>query len=54
MVKGINAAVAEAYHNLPYFIIFMQEYPLDLVAVDGHLHSDNPARVEEQQKVYGH
>jgi phenylpyruvate tautomerase PptA (4-oxalocrotonate tautomerase family) len=53
MVKGINAAVAEAYNNLPYFIIFMQEYPLDLVAVDGNLHSDNPARVEEQQKVYG-
>lgn len=54
MVKGINAAVAAAYDNLPAFIIFIQEYPLELVAVDGNLHADNQERVEEQQKVYGH
>lgn len=54
MVKGINAAVAEAYDNLPSFIIFIQEYPLELVAVDGNMHADNRMRVEEQQKVYGH
>jgi hypothetical protein len=53
MVKGINAAVAEAYEHLPAFIIFIQEYPLDLVALDGHLHADNHQRVEEQRKVYG-
>lgn len=53
MVKGINAAVAEAYNNLPSFMIFIQEYPLDLVALDGNLHSDNQQRVEEQNKVYG-
>jgi phenylpyruvate tautomerase PptA (4-oxalocrotonate tautomerase family) len=53
MVKGINAAVAEAYDNLPAFIIFIQEYPLELVAVDGKLHSDNQQRVEEQKEVYG-
>jgi phenylpyruvate tautomerase PptA (4-oxalocrotonate tautomerase family) len=53
MVKGINAAVAEAYNNLPSFMIFIQEYPLELVALDGNLHSDNQQRVEEQNKVYG-
>jgi phenylpyruvate tautomerase PptA (4-oxalocrotonate tautomerase family) len=53
MVKGINAAVAEAYSNLPSFMIFIQEYPLELVALDGNLHSDNQQRVEEQNKVYG-
>ena len=53
MVKGINAAVAEAYNNLPEFIIFIQEHPLELVAVNGNLHSDNRERVEEQGKVYG-
>jgi hypothetical protein len=53
MVKRINAAVAEAYNNLPSFIIFIQEHPLELVALDGNLHSDNRERVEEQDKVYG-
>jgi phenylpyruvate tautomerase PptA (4-oxalocrotonate tautomerase family) len=52
MVKGINAAVAEAY-NLPDFMIFMHEYPLQMVAHNGNLHSDNRKRVEEQKKVYG-
>jgi phenylpyruvate tautomerase PptA (4-oxalocrotonate tautomerase family) len=53
MVKGINAAVAEAYNNLPAFIIFIQEYPLERVAVDGNLHADNHERVEAQKEVYG-
>ena len=52
MMKGINASVAETY-SLPKFMIFMHEYPLDLVALDGALHSDNKARVETQKKVYG-
>jgi phenylpyruvate tautomerase PptA (4-oxalocrotonate tautomerase family) len=51
MLREINAAVAEAYH-LPEFMIFIEEYPLDLVSVDGGLHSDNQQRVESQQKVY--
>ncbi len=51
MVKKINAAVSEAY-QLPKFMIFMQEYPLDLVSLDGRLHSDNMERVEAQRKVY--
>ena len=53
MMKGINAAVAEAYNDLPDFMIFMQEYPLELVAHNGNLHSDNLKRVDEQKKVYG-
>jgi phenylpyruvate tautomerase PptA (4-oxalocrotonate tautomerase family) len=52
MLKGINAAVAEAY-QLPKFMIFIHEYPLDMVSLDGCLHSDNQTRVEAQKKVYG-
>jgi hypothetical protein len=50
MMKGINAVVAEAYH-LSRFMIFMHEYPLDLVSLDGGLHPDNTARVEAQKKA---
>ena len=38
--------------ELPKFMIFMQEYPLDRVALDGGLHSDNKARVQTQKEVY--
>lgn len=51
MLKKINAAVDEAYH-LPEFMIFMHEYPLELVAHEGNLLADNQQRVEEQAKVY--
>jgi len=51
MLKRIAAAVVEAYH-LPKLMIFMHEYPLDLVALDGWLHSDDMARVETQKMVY--
>ena len=51
MLRKINDAIVEAYH-LPKFMIFMQEYPLDRVALDGGLHSDNEARVEAQKEVY--
>jgi hypothetical protein len=53
MLQGINAAVAEAYDNLPDFMIFMHEYPLDRVAHNGNLHSDNQQRVDEQRNIYG-
>jgi phenylpyruvate tautomerase PptA (4-oxalocrotonate tautomerase family) len=52
MLKGVNAMVAEAYH-LPKFMVFIHEYPLDMVSLDGGLHSDNQARVEAQKNVYG-
>ncbi len=51
MMREINSAVAEAY-SLPKFMIFMHEYPLDLVSLDGGLHADNQHRVEAQRKVY--
>jgi len=51
MMKGIHAAVSEAY-RLPKFMIYMHEYPLDLVALDGALHADNAQRVEAQKKAY--
>jgi phenylpyruvate tautomerase PptA (4-oxalocrotonate tautomerase family) len=52
MVKKINAAVAAAY-DLPDFIIFIQEHPLEYVAVNGYILADDQQRVEEQEKVYG-
>jgi hypothetical protein len=52
MLRGIDADVTNAYH-LPKFMIFINEYPLDLVALDGGLHSDNSQRVEAQQRIYG-
>jgi hypothetical protein len=51
MLRKINDAIVEAYH-LPKFMIFMQEYPLDRVALDDGLHSDNEARVQAQKGVY--
>ena len=52
MTSGINAAVAKAYRNLPDFMIFLQEYPLERVAHNGNIHADNQQRVAEQQKIY--
>ena len=52
MLRGIDTAVANAYH-LPDFIAFINEYPLDLVALNGGLHSDNAHRVEAQKRSYG-
>jgi hypothetical protein len=51
VLKRINEAVAAAY-QLPDFMIFMQEYPLDLVAHEGGLHADNQQRVEDQRQAY--
>ena len=53
MLTKINDAIVEAYH-LPKFMIFMQEYPLDRVALDGGLHSDNKAREQAQKEVCRH
>ncbi|HEY2695612.1 MAG TPA: hypothetical protein VGJ45_09095 [Pseudonocardiaceae bacterium] len=52
MLTKINAAMVDAYRPSK-FLIFIDEYPLDLVALDGVLHSDNRKRVEDQKKVYG-
>jgi hypothetical protein len=49
MSRKINDAIVEAYH-LPKFMIFMQGRPLDRVALDGGLHSDNKARVGSPER----
>jgi phenylpyruvate tautomerase PptA (4-oxalocrotonate tautomerase family) len=41
MVQRISAAVAEAYH-LTDVLIFLREYPLEMVSQDGGLQSENP------------
>lgn len=51
VMRKINTAVARAY-QLPDFMIFMQEYPLHLVAHEGGLLADDQQRVEDQTKAY--
>ncbi|GAB3426317.1 hypothetical protein [Flindersiella endophytica] len=51
MLKKISAAVAEAY-QLPWFITFLHEHSLDLVAVDGQILSDDQQRVQDQNEAY--
>jgi phenylpyruvate tautomerase PptA (4-oxalocrotonate tautomerase family) len=41
LVQRISAAVAAAYH-LPDVLIFLREYPLEMVSQDGGLQSENP------------
>lgn len=51
MLKKLNTAVAKAY-QLPWFITFLHEHPLDLVAVDGVVLADDQQRVEDQREAY--
>jgi hypothetical protein len=51
MLRKVNAAVAAAY-QLPDFMIFIHEHPLDVLAQDGGLLADNQQRVEEQSEAY--
>jgi hypothetical protein len=51
MLEKINAAVADAY-QLPEFITFLHEHPLELVAVNGRLLADDQQRVEDQREAY--
>lgn len=51
MLKKINTAVAKAY-QLPWFITFLHEHSLDLVAVDGVVLADDQQRVEDQRDAY--
>jgi hypothetical protein len=50
-LKKINAAVAKVY-PLPDFMIFLVEYPLELVAHQGRLLADDQQRVEDQREAY--
>ena len=45
MVQRISGAIAEAY-RLPDVLIFLREYPLDMVSQDGGLQSENPMILE--------
>lgn len=51
MLKRINAAVADAY-QLPDFMVFTLEYPLELVAHEGGILADDQQRVEDQREAY--
>lgn len=51
VLKKISCAVAEAY-QLPDFMTFLVEYPLDRVAHEGNLLADNEQRVEDQDRAY--
>ena len=50
MVKRISAAIAEAYH-LPDVLIFIREYPLDMVSQDGGLQSENPMILQAMKEA---
>jgi hypothetical protein len=51
VLKKINTVVADAY-QLPDFMTFIVEYPLDLVAHEGGLLADDQQRVEDQNEAY--
>ncbi|TCC47370.1 hypothetical protein E0H73_43310 [Kribbella pittospori] len=51
MVEKLNAAMAKAY-GLPWFITFLHEHSLDVVAVDGELLADDQQRVEDLRAAY--
>jgi phenylpyruvate tautomerase PptA (4-oxalocrotonate tautomerase family) len=50
MFRRINAAIAEAYHR-PEVLIFMREYPLDVVSLNGGLQSENPELLDALAEV---
>jgi hypothetical protein len=51
MLEKVNAAVADAY-QLPDFMIFIHEHPLDVVALDGGILADDQQRVDDQREAY--
>jgi hypothetical protein len=51
VLQEISTAVAVTY-QLPDFMTFLVEYPLDLVAHEGNLLADNEQRVEDQRQAY--
>ena len=51
VLQKISTAVAATY-QLPDFMTFLVEYPLDLVAHEGNMLADNQQRVEDQRQAY--
>jgi hypothetical protein len=50
MMEKITAAIDEAYH-IGDTLIFLREYPVENVAMDGRLQSDNPKILEALKKI---
>ncbi len=50
MMERITAAVDDAYH-IGDTLIFLREYPAELVAMDGRLQSENPKILEAFKKI---
>ena len=50
LMQKITTAIDEAYH-IGDTLIFVREYPVDNVAMDGRLQSDNPKILEALQKI---
>jgi phenylpyruvate tautomerase PptA (4-oxalocrotonate tautomerase family) len=52
LVKKLNTAIEEVY-PIGETLIFFREYPLDMVAENGGLQSENPAILEAVEKTMG-
>jgi len=50
MMQKITEAIDEAYH-IGDTLIFLREYPVDNVAVDGRTQAENPKILEALKKV---
>ena len=50
MVEKITTAIDEAYH-IGDTLIFLREYPIENVAQDGRLQSENPKILEALKKI---
>lgn len=50
MMEKIAAAIDEAYH-ISDTLIFLREYPVENVAMEGRLQSDNPKILEALKKI---
>jgi phenylpyruvate tautomerase PptA (4-oxalocrotonate tautomerase family) len=50
MIKRISAAVTSAYH-LSDVLIFLREYPLDMVGLDDGLQSENPVILRAMEQA---
>jgi len=50
MMQKITEAVDEAYHIVDT-LIFLREYPMQNVAMDGRIQSENPKILEAMKKI---
>jgi hypothetical protein len=50
MMEKITYAIDEAYH-IGDTLIFLREYPVENVAMDGSLQSENPKILEALKKI---